>query len=149
MRIFIEWRDDWLLGIPGVDREHQELAQLFNQVAKLYACAGEKRMTGNAEVAEELVGLLNEMGEHVRSHFRNEEALMRESGYPELEDHSFEHASLLAEYAELLRELESQGLGCLDTETLGSLKTWLIGHVANADSRFGEFYRERSVATSD
>lgn len=142
MKAFIEWRDDWLLGIPQVDGEHRELARIFNRVAELYSCVDEESSAGkNLEHVAELIELLHEFGEHVRIHFQNEEAFMRDSGYPDFENHHYEHATLMAEYAELLRELDEKGVGCLDVETLDSLKTWLISHVANEDVRFGEFYR--------
>lgn len=138
MRPFIEWRDEWLLGIPRVDGEHRELVRLFNRVVELFSCVSGGDVP---ERAKEIVGLLREFGDHVRVHFENEEALMRNSGYPDFENHRCEHATLHAEYTQLLRELDKKGLGCLDDETLASLKTWLISHIATADMRFGEFYR--------
>lgn len=143
MKSLIEWRDDWLLGIPRVDEEHQELARLFNRAAELFSCLEKETKGKDAGRSGEIIGLLRELGEHVRTHFQNEEGIMSDSGYPELEDHRYEHATLQAEYAELLRELDKKGLGCLDAETLDSLKTWLISHIANADMRFGEFYCNR------
>ena len=145
-RALIEWRDDWSLGIPQVDGEHRELARLFNRVAGLCADAGVELAVKGSKECEEIMDLLRELGEHVRSHFQNEEAIMRESGYPDLESHHYEHATLQAEYAELLRELDKKGVECLDAETLTSLKIWLISHIVNADNRFGEYYRGRSEA---
>jgi hemerythrin len=145
MRAFIEWRDEWLLRIPRVDGEHQELVRLFNRAAELFSCApAEPSADKNPDQGGEIIGLLQALGDHARIHFENEEALMRDTGYPDFENHRYEHATLQAEYTELLRELDEKGLGCLDAETLGSLKTWLISHIASADMRFGEFYRNRS-----
>jgi len=141
---FIEWRDEWLLGIPQVDGEHQELARLLNRVVELYSCASEESSAGKAtERDREIIGLLHEFGDHVRIHFENEEAFMRDSCYPDFENHWYEHVTLHAEYTELLRELDKKGLSCLDAETLDSLKTWLISHVVDADIQFGEFYQNR------
>ena len=143
-RALIEWRDDWSLGIPQVDGEHRELARLFNRVAGLCADAGVELAVKGSKECEEIMDLLRELGEHVRTHFENEEVCMRDSGYPDLDDHHFEHISLQAEYTELMRELEEKGVECLDAEILANLKTWLIGHIVNSDMRFGEYYRNRS-----
>ncbi len=146
MRAFIEWRDTWLLGIPRVDEEHQELVRLFNRVAERFSCAS----AGDApECGREIIRLLQEFGDHVRIHFENEETIMRDAAYPDFENHHIEHVALHAEYTELLRELDKKGLGCLDDETLRSLKTWLISHIAAADMRFGEFYRSRAEGGKD
>ena len=67
---------------------------------------------------------------------------MQEAGYPDYDDHCYEHATLLAEYAELMRDIEREGLGCLDSKTLESLKNWVIGHLVGADQKFGAFCRE-------
>jgi hemerythrin len=145
VRAFIEWRDEWLLGISQVNGEHQELTRLFNRAAERFSCAPEGPSAGKAsERSREIIGLLQEFGEHVRIHFENEEDVMHDAGYPDFESHRVEHLTLLAEYAELLRELDKKGVECLDAETLDSLKTWLIYHVANEDIRFGEFYRNRA-----
>ena len=139
MRIFIEWRDDWLLGIPGVDREHQELAQLFNQVAKLYACADERGTPGHEEAGEKIIRLLNEMGELVRSHFRNEEALMRESGYPELEEHKQYHQELFVHARQVKRICEGTETSHRLDECFDAMARFLVDDILRGDIHFKSY----------
>jgi hemerythrin len=139
---FVRWLDDWLLDIPELDREHHELVDRVNQIAHCQCPEGKNRARACSPAAERHgIRLLEELGLHARRHFKHEEAFMRESDYPQFEDHRYEHITLLAEYAELLREVKDSGLQCLDRSTLVSLKGWLIGHVSGADRRFGEYHR--------
>jgi hemerythrin len=139
---FIAWREDWLLGIADVDDEHRKLVALLNRIAERRCCgsdAGPARPDGADSAL--VVTMLAELGEEVRKHFRNEEGHMQEAGYPDYDDHRYEHLELLAEFAELMRDIERGGLECLDAATLESLKNWLLGHLAGADKRFGDYYR--------
>jgi len=142
MPCLINWLDDWLLEIPELDKEHRELVELLNRLVRCQ-CAS---VTGQAGVSplrrdQAVMDMLEELGRHVRLHFKHEEAWMLKAAYPDYEDHRYEHMTLLAEYAELVRDVRLQGVECLDQETLCALRGWLIGHIAGADRRFGEFRR--------
>lgn len=140
---FIQWRDTWLLDIPEVDRENRQLVALLNRAARHLGCP-EALPGARPQVRHERVmcRMMQDLGEHVRRHFEHEEAYMRGVVYPDYEIHCYEHLTLLAEYAELMRDVRDQGLVCLDLDTLDSLKGWLIGHIAGADRRFGDYYRD-------
>ena len=144
MRSFIRWRDEWLLDIEDVDREHRGLVSLLNRLAVAHCCSSMPAGDPNRQPprGDQVIEMLEALGEGVRRHFHNEEAVMRASGYPDYESHSYEHVTLLAEYAELMREIRQQGTQCLDLATLESLKEWLIGHIVGADQKFGRFYHE-------
>ena len=135
MSDFVHWLNGWLLEIPEIDHEHKELVDLLNRLA-LCRCDEE-----SACVDVDIMALLEEIGLHTRRHFKHEEAFMRESAYPGYEDHRYEHMTLLAEYAELVRHVRSQGVECLDANTLLDLKGWLISHIAGSDRRFGDYHR--------
>jgi len=137
---FVHWLDSWLLEIPELDKEHRELVDLLNRLVHCQ-CPNAPRQGDSPAPDRDGIAMLQELGLHVKRHFKHEEAFMREAGYPRYEDHRYEHMTLLAEFSELLREVKSTGLQCLDQRTLASLKSWLISHIAGADRRFGEYHR--------
>ena len=65
---------------------------------------------------------------------------MRSIGYPELVAHRSEHALLVAEYVEMVRELRQQGVTRLEEETITALRSWLVAHILGADRDLAEFY---------
>ncbi len=137
----IHWLDDWLLEIPEIDDEHREMVDLLNHLVQCQ-CRTEAHQGNVSKFRRDtaIMEMLEELGRHVRRHFKHEEACMLEAAYPQYEDHRYEHMTLLAEYAELLRDVRERGMQCLDAETLAALKGWLIGHIAGADRRFGDYH---------
>lgn len=131
MKPFLIWRTDWLVGFDELDRQHLSLAGLLNQLFDTLAAD-----TIGANPV--LQGLLATLAEETRRHFQDEEACMRECGYPRLTEHHREHAMLLAELQELMREIE-EGRKRFTLETLTALKYWQIDHVLNSDKAFADF----------
>jgi hemerythrin len=133
MKPFLIWRTDWLVGFDALDQQHLSLAALLN---KLFDTLATDTVGSNPA----LQGLLETLAEQTRRHFQDEEACMRECGYPRLTDHHREHAMLLAELQELMREV-AEGRRRFTLETLTALKYWQIDHVLNSDKAFADFVR--------
>ena len=133
MKAFLTWRTDWLVGFEALDRQHLSLAGLLNQIFNTLAS---EPVGANPA----LLHLLSTLAEQTRRHFLDEEACMREQGYPQLPEHHREHAMLLAELQELMREIEA-GRRHFTLETLTALKHWQIDHVLNSDKAFADFVR--------
>lgn len=156
----LRWRDEWTLQIDILDEDHVALVELFNRIVGLYGnqYAGSHRsgaggaLAGVAEREAEraletcpvegssLVGCLDTFSQRVHQHFQREEGFMRTIGYPDYAAHKSEHAQLMAELVALRRALADRGEVSLDTETLGALKAWLIGHIVGEDKRFAKYY---------
>ena len=80
------WRDEFCTGHADIDGQHQ---QLFCLLDELYdaVCAGD-----GANVVEAVV---TELVTYTRTHFYQEESLMREFNYPGIDEHLREHQWLL------------------------------------------------------
>jgi hemerythrin len=137
MKPFLLWRTDWLLGFDEFDQHHTHIAGLMNSLCKVL---GNDSIGANRELPQLLIELLESM----RCHFHDEEAFMQLSDYPQLPKHHREHAMLLAELQELIREVE-EGRRRFTLQALTALKHWLIDHVLNSDKAFATF-AQRSLA---
>ncbi len=144
MRPFLVWRDDWMLGFEELDEQHLELADTLNALHRFIAREDARAFTG----MDRLCGQLSDMLEMTRCHFQDEEALMQARGFPGLTAHHREHALLLAELQECIREIES-GAKPFTLSTLSALKYWQIDHVLNSDMEFADFLRRRSGTICD
>lgn len=147
----LPWQESWTLGIELVDAEHRSLVDGVNQLAARFtrdpAQAAEPLRVADGDAlgdpASEHVALmaaLELLAEQAREHFKHEEALMRAIDYPELASHRSEHALLLAEYIEMVRDLERQSQTRLDSETVQSLHHWLVSHMVGADKDYADYY---------
>ncbi len=133
MNHFLEWLNDWYLGIQEIDQQHLALAELLNRVAGRLQETEESRASG-----EVILPLVRRLLEETRQHFKDEESIMREHDYPELVDHHREHVMLLAELQEFIRDIE-EGRRQFDLDSLTALKHWLINHVIDGDMAFARY----------
>jgi len=147
----ILWQESWTLGIDLMDAEHQSLVDGINQLAARFtvdpAQAAEPLEVADGDTPPSpsvnhvaLITALEVLAEQAREHFKHEEALMRAIDYPELASHRSEHALLLAEYIEMVRDLDRQSLIHLESETVQSLHHWLVGHMVGADKDYADYY---------
>lgn len=129
----IEWDESLETGHAVIDAHHQEL---FRRVNRLVVACAEGR--GDAFVIDTLLYLV----EYTRQHFAAEEAEMRQSGYPALEQHRREHELFFDSVASLQDEVEQTGarpslVGIVDRMVVD----WLLEHVKVADRALAEWLR--------
>lgn len=130
----LRWDPALALGHAVMDAQHETL---FTHVGAFVAA-----VRCGAPVPE-LPEVLAFIADYVQIHFRYEESLMADSGFPGLEAHRQEHERLVRRLDELVAALgDPPARGAL--EALATfLAGWLRGHVAGSDQRIGEHLRRR------
>jgi hemerythrin len=127
------WDPALATGIAKVDGQHQEIFRRAEALV-LAIRRGSSR--------EEVGATLRFLEEHVETHFRDEEALMREVGFPLLESHQREHQAFVHEVAEFISEHRRAGASpSLILRVTGRIASWLKDHIGDADRRLAEFVR--------
>ena len=91
--IRLEWQEAYECGEPTIDREHRELFELANVL--LDASFRSKSSPQAFDTA------LEKLLAHIARHFSDEEALLAQHGYKDIETHRRAHAGLLARASEL------------------------------------------------
>jgi hemerythrin len=131
MRDAFVWTEEYSLGQPDIDREHQALFRMAREL-------NEAMLRGDAR--EELAGLFARLVAYTNFHFGNEEALMRAANYPDAASHAREHDRLTAKVAALEREFE-RGKATVTAETMDFLRRWLDHHILGTDQRVARHIR--------
>ena len=72
----MEFTEDYLTGIPEIDKEHKQLFAMLDQTNKEVLSGADIRTTG--------MGLLNDLKDYAATHFAHEEAYMESIDDPEL-----------------------------------------------------------------
>ena len=143
MEEFISWRDDWRLGIRLLDEQHRLLADCLNRVVRQCSCTEEEDDERHREELRRRLGaLLDELYATAKQHFKKEEALMLERGYPAYAAHLREHVMLLAELKSTFINRFEQGCCHMDPAVFKALKSWFIVHVIRSDREFADFIRD-------
>lgn len=133
------WKERYSISVDRIDQQHKEL---FNRVYKFIKVTNEK--TSWEERLEKVKETMDFMQEYVISHFNDEEDLMEEINYPEIEAHKNIHKDFKAGVNAYVDKLVA---GEFDEETVqefgGKIMTWLIFHVGKSDQKIGEYVKSQ------
>lgn len=123
------------IGVPKIDEQHKELVSRLNQVTAMGAESVSK---------EETQKTIDFLGEYIINHFGDEEALQKQSGYSEYEQHKGLHKIYVENFAKLKEEFTLNGASLKFTLTLNkSLIEWIVHHIKSVDVKFGQYYTNR------
>ncbi|MDY5704247.1 MAG: bacteriohemerythrin [Lachnospiraceae bacterium] len=122
--------DDYLIGIPEIDKQHKHLFELIAEV--------DQSLEDNADPNVIASRMLYELKEYARYHFSTEEAYMERIHDPELEMQKKAHASFI-------QKVESTDLSNLSDEATREavmelqdfLAHWLLNHILSSDTLIG------------
>ncbi|MBF0369385.1 MAG: hemerythrin family protein [Magnetococcales bacterium] len=123
------WNDSLSVGIPEIDKDHQRLIDLLNDLIQSVA--------ENKE-SEEMEIVLEELLSYTLWHFRHEERLMQTYEYDGFMEHKNEHASLLEQAVNLQNKFKAEGEG-ITPEVLDFLKEWVTKHILGTDMQMAKY----------
>ena len=121
----IEWRDEFSVGVPDVDHEHQELISLINDLH-----AAMSSVSHDVTVMD----FLGEIYAHVSAHFALEEKIMREHKYDHYAEHKAEHEALLDTLRDIMDDYEENAYFS-DEAFAEAVEKWFTDHFRTRDAR--------------
>ena len=131
----LTWSNESCIGIQTIDNEHRELMDAINSLCDAVAQGHEREQTGH---------LLRRLIVCAHGHFSSEEAMLSATNYPELEEHSRQHQSLLEEVEELAGRFFRDGL-VLSHQSLNFLQYWFNDHLVNDDRLYTAWLMKHGV----
>jgi hemerythrin len=134
MTLFV-WDAKYDLHISEIDRQHQKLFALFNE---LY---GAMQQGHGNEVIDKV---LTRVVDYTAYHFAAEEKLLRQHGYADEAAHRAEHAKLTEQAKALVQKLKA-GRSDVAMATLKFLCDWLNNHILGSDKKFAPFLIGKGV----
>jgi hemerythrin len=131
----LSWSTQYAIGNELIDNEHQELFRRINDFHDHWI---ERRE------AQAIAVLLNQLIAYAEMHFQHEEAIMRDAGFPRLEEHQAVHEAMVVTIFRL-RQIFEQNNGRIEMETIKFVKSWLIEHIVRNDYLFRDFLARRKI----
>ncbi len=134
-RKYLEWKDEYCVGIDSIDQQHRKLVNLINQLqTALDYSTGEEF---ERDALEELV-------DYTKTHFSYEEGLMKDNDYPDDEPHKLQHQKMFKKVEEVLAEYE-QDQDTAMSNAVEYLKDWLINHINGTDKQYSSYLIGKGV----
>lgn len=128
---FVEWKDEFSVGLDEVDAQHRQLLQIIDRMHDAMKMGG--KPAAISAVVNELIG-------YTRYHFAFEERLMESAAYPGLEEHRRRHRAMVAQ-VETFREQALTGSAAVSLKLMAFLKDWLSRHILETDRRYAAHLR--------
>ncbi|MFZ5979966.1 MAG: bacteriohemerythrin [Candidatus Zixiibacteriota bacterium] len=136
---FITWHDALFgIGVKKIDDQHKKILELINILHDSL-----HRGDGNSEMGE----ILKELVDYIKYHFSEEEKLMAESSYPDVEAHCVLHVKFTRHVVSVLLRLRNQQEVSI-YELLSFLLDWWNEHIVRVDKKIGKYLAARKARIS-
>ena len=132
---FVEWKDEYSVGIDSIDQQHKKLLNLINQLQTAVDYSTGDEFERDA---------LDELVDYTKTHFVYEEGLMRDNDYPDFEPHKAQHEKMFKKVEEVLAEYE-QDHDTAMSNAAEYLKGWLINHINGTDKEYSSYLIGKGV----
>lgn len=124
--MYLQWKDDYLIGHDCIDKQHKDLFSLAN---KIFDC----------DSFESMIPCFMALFEYTNYHFKEEEAVMLNFNYPEYEAHRVMHQDMVEA---LSRLSDTMAEGTLDTAKIHRfMANWVLVHICTEDKKLFDFVK--------
>ena len=132
---YLEWKDEYSVGIDSIDQQHRRLVNLINQLHTAVTYSTGEEFEREA---------LDELVDYTKTHFTYEEGLMEQNGYPDFEPHKAQHKEMIQQVGDVLAEYEKDQDTAMNN-ALSYLSDWLINHINGTDKQYSSFLIGKGV----
>lgn len=123
------WSERFSIGLKRIDHQHQQLFKIINDlISNQNAAPG----------SEFIAAILDRMTKYIDYHFKTEERVMMEYGYPEYALQVREHTEFKMKTTRFCMD-HTAAKTDLTGEMLDYLQNWLTNHILQSDLRFKDF----------
>ncbi|MCP5162329.1 MAG: hemerythrin family protein [Hahellaceae bacterium] len=135
--MYIEWKDDYCIGIGRIDDQHRKLIGYLNA---LY-----KTVSGGAPVSQSWE-LLDAFNRYAEEHFSSEERIAFDAGIPsaELENHKAEHEA----YRIRLKGFQQAYMNkdkMVPVQLMAFLSKWWLSNILVKDMELGRLIHDQEA----
>lgn len=131
----IEWKDAMSVNVAEIDRQHQKLISLINDLNEAMKQRKAKEVIGD---------IVNGLADYTVMHFKMEEKYFDQFGYPDTAAHKKEHAEFVSKVSDFNEGFKDGRLG-LSIEVMQFLSDWLKKHIMGTDKKYAQFFNEKGL----
>lgn len=125
----IVWNPKFSVGVEEIDAQHRELFAAVNTLIDM-----------NAGGSGDLYPVLKKLADYLSAHFRAEQKLMVERGFPDLSRHMREHQLFTERVLDFLGRYKEQNQRLIN-DMLLFLRHWIHSHTTTMDMKYAEYIK--------
>jgi hemerythrin-like metal-binding protein len=126
---YLKWSDKYSLNVVEIDEQHKKLVGLVNAMYDAMHAGKGRDMIGT---------VIAEFVAYTDYHFKAEERLLRQNGYPEYNEHKAMHDNL-SRKAHSIKVAFDNGNTPTAIEVMLLLTNWLNTHILEEDRKYKPF----------
>lgn len=126
----IQWDNSLSVNIVEIDRQHQKLVGMINELDDAMRQGKGKDALGK---------IVNGLVAYAGTHFKTEENYFDRFGYPDTNNHKKEHSAFTAKVSKF-KDGFTKGEFGLSIEVMNFMSDWLRGHIKGADKKYAPFF---------
>jgi hemerythrin len=131
----IQWNDSLSVGVTEIDKQHQKLVQMLNDLHEAMRQAKGSSVLGP---------LVKELIDYAGTHFKTEERYFTRFAYPDADAHKKQHADFVAEVLAFKSRFDANAVG-LSMDVMTFLSNWLQSHIKGEDKKYGPFFNANGL----
>jgi hemerythrin-like metal-binding protein len=137
----INWSPKYSVGVEIIDEQHKRLVLMLNRLI------GSKEATTNSEIVSDVI---TQMTKYAEDHFKLEEDLMAEFGFPLLDQHRQSHDKYRKKVVDLCTAVLLD-VPIVPQVMLNYLVKWWENHILHEDMEYKSFFKKNGIhySTSD
>lgn len=132
----INWSARYSVGVAKLDEQHKQIIGMLNRLV-----TSPEARDANSETISEI---LTTMTRYSLEHFKTEEGLLKEHGYPDLEKHRQEHIAYRKKAIDF-STATSLGVESVPQILVTYLFEWWTNHILEEDMKYKSFFAEKGV----
>jgi len=131
----IQWNDSLSVSVAEIDRQHQKLIGMINELNDAMRQGKGKDVLGK---------IINGLITYTGTHFKTEETYFDKFGYPDADSHKKEHSNFVRKVTEFKNGFEQSKIG-LTIEIMNFLSDWLQKHIKGVDKKYAPFFNAKGL----
>lgn len=136
----MQWSDKYSVGVDYLDRQHKKIIDYINQAETMNKDYEEGKTVSVVHLSE----LLTNLVDYTKTHFSEEEKMMKRHGMRDLGRHQQIHANLITQVNLLRNKVLEHGVAVLPI-LVKFLNEWLQTHILGIDRSYSNIIGAREV----
>ncbi len=132
----VTWNSSYNVNIKIFDSQHKQLFDLINQLHDSMMVGKGKEVMGD---------VLKSLMSYTKTHFSEEERLLKLHRYPEYDRQVKEHDVFVQQIADLQKK-HAAGNTAITLTTLNFLRDWLQTHINGDDKKYSNYLNTKGVS---
>ena len=129
------WSSKYSVGVGVIDEQHKRLVLMINRLI------GAKEVETGSETISELI---TQMTQYAQEHFKFEEDLLAEFGFPQLDQHKQIHIKFRKKVADLCMAVPLD-VSAVPQVMLNFLVKWLKNHILHEDMSYKSHLNKKGI----